>query len=71
MAKAKATRVTKKRKKVKIKYVSKCKNCGKREVEFTSYPVPLTLNNLTFKWKIGEYNADTVSNILCGIKDGE
>lgn len=29
MAKAKATRVTKKRKKVKIKYVSKCKNCGK------------------------------------------
>ena len=48
-----------------------CKNCGKREVEFTSYPAPLSLNNLTFKWKIGEYNADTVSNILCGIKDGE
>ena len=29
MAKAKATRVTKKRKKVKIKTVNKCKNCGK------------------------------------------
>ena len=41
-----------------------CKECGKKKCEHTSIFLPLSIENIVFRWKIGEYDLKTTMIIL-------
>ena len=41
-----------------------CKECGKKKCEHTSISLPLSIEDIVFRWKIGEYDLKTTMIIL-------